>query len=322
MNYSIIIVTYNRKELLQKCIEEITCQNPSAKILVGINGHDEATQSYLQNCSNVTFKSYKKRTPGEVRNDLAKLVETPWICFLDDDIIIRDEYFKKAEGILSTHSGLDIFGGPDTSYPNEETTESAISLALTSPLATAKSRKRHTVSKEFVHNATEQELILCNLWMKTSLFQKEGFSFDPRFFRNEENVLLHLLFEAKKKAMYFGNLYVHHKKKGNLFQMTITVMKSANFRAKSFMLFPQSFNFLYLVPSIFFIYLVTMPFYESSIKLIPLIAYLFILLFYTLKICKKANRMNLFFQVMLIQVLINMSYGVGFMSPPRSTKIS
>ncbi|OUR93711.1 hypothetical protein A9Q84_19815 [Halobacteriovorax marinus] len=320
MNYSIIIVTYNRLDLLQKCIAEITSQSPKAKVLVGINGHDDASQAYLQNCPNVTFKSFKKVTPGEVRNDLAKMVETPWICFLDDDVIVSDGYFKKVENILSTYSNLDIFGGPDASYPGEDSTETAISLALTSPIATAHSRKRHTVSKTDTQDATEQDLILCNLWMRTSLFQKENFSFDKRFFRNEENVLLHLLLKANKKAMYFGELFVHHKRKNNLFQMIITVMKSANFRAKSFMLFPDSFNFLYTVPSLFFLYIVTIPFYECFLKLIPLFIYFLVLIYFTWKVCSSANKMNLFFQVMLVQILINLSYGVGFISPPRSTK--
>lgn len=319
MKYSIIIVTYDRSDLLQKCISEIRLQSPNAPIYVGINGGDKKSEQYLQNISQVTFKSFPKMTPGEVRNELIKLVETPWICFLDDDVIVRDHYFEMAESNLEIKS-LDIFGGPDTSYPNEDKIESAISLALTSPLATAHSRKRHIVSKEFNPNATEQDLILCNLWMKTSIFQVEKNKFDKRFFRNEENVLLNKVLSEGKTSHYYGELFVHHKRKNNLIQMTLTVMKSANFRLKSFLLYPESFQPLYIIPSIAFLYLVYTSLFPSFFKVVPIILYLLAVVIISWKICRREKRMDLFFQVILIQGLINISYAIGFISPPRSTK--
>lgn len=319
MKYSIIIVTYERTDLLQKCISEIRNQEPTAPILVGINGSDTKSSQYLQNIPQVTCKSFPKMTPGDIRNKLIELVETPWICFLDDDVIPCDEYFKIAEDNIELKS-LDIFGGPDTSYPNETHLEAAISLALTSPLATAHSRKRHIVSNEFKSEATEQDLILCNLWMKTSIFHKEEHSFDSRFFRNEENVLLNKVLKRGKTTHYYGNLYVHHKRKSNLFQMILTVMKSANFRMKSFLIYPSSFQVIYLVPSVAFLYLIYLLLFPSLILSIPLIIYLLTLIILSWQICSKEKRMNLFFQVVLIQGLINLSYGVGFISPPRSTK--
>ncbi|WP_372654691.1 glycosyltransferase family 2 protein [Halobacteriovorax sp.] len=319
MKYSILIVTYDRADLLQKCISEIRHQAPEVPILVGINGNDPKSSQYLQNISQVTFKSFPKMTPGEVRNELIKLVETPWICFLDDDIIPCEDYFKIAQGNIELKS-LDIFGGPDTSYPNESRLEAAISLALTSPLATAHSRKRHVVSNQFKSDATEQDLILCNLWMKTSIFHKEKNSFDSRFFRNEENVLLNKLLKEGKTTHYYGNLFVHHKRKSNLFHMIFTVMKSANFRMKSFLFYPNSFQPIYLVPSIAFLYLVYIALFPSVLLSIPLFIYLISLITLSWKICSKEKRMNLFFQVILIQGLINLSYGIGFISPPRPIK--
>ncbi|CBW27989.1 putative glycosyl transferase [Halobacteriovorax marinus SJ] len=319
MKYSIVIVTYERLELLQKCISEIRSQSPNTPIYVGINGSDSKSAQYLQNIPQVTCKSFNKRTPGEVRNALIQLVETPWICFLDDDVIVSESYFQKAESILEMKS-LEIFGGPDTSYPNEESTETAISLALTSPLATAHSKKRHTVSNDFNPNAKEQDFILCNLWMKTSIFHKENNSFDERFFRNEENVLLNKLLSSGKTAHYYGDLFVHHKRKSNLISMSLTVMKSANFRAKSFLLFPESFQPIYLVPSLSFLFLIYSAFYPNLIALLAISTYISCLLYFSWKICKDSSRMNLFFQVVLVQIIINLSYGIGFISPPKSTK--
>ncbi len=319
MAYSIIIVTYERTELLQKCITEIRKQSPQTPIYVGVNGSDNKSTQYLQSISQVTCKSFPKITPGEVRNELIKLVETPWICFLDDDIIPCENYFKMAEDNIAMKS-LDIFGGPDTSYPNEDKLEQAISLALTSPLATAHSRKRHTVSTEFNSSATEQDYILCNLWMKTSIFQKEGNSFDSRFFRNEENVLLNKVLREGKIAHYYGQFYVHHKRKSNLIYMILTVMKSANFRAKSFLIFPKTFQIIYLAPSFAFLYLIYVSLRPSLINFVPVALYLLTLIFFSLKICSRHKKMSLLLHVLIIQGLINVSYGIGFISPPRTTK--
>lgn len=319
MKYSIIIVTYQRVELLQKCISEIRKQTPTAQILVGINGPDQYALNYLQNIPQVTCKSFQKMSPGEVRNELIKLVETPWICFLDDDVIPCENYFKMAEDNMAIKS-LDIFGGPDTAYPDENKLEAAISLALTSPLATAQSRKRHTVSDDFKTSATEQDYILCNLWMKTSIFQADGNKFDARFFRNEENVLLIKVLKEARVAHYYGNFYVHHKRKNNLIYMILTVMKSANYRAKSFRIFPKSFQLIYTVPSIAFLYLIYLMLNPNLIGLIPVILYLIILIFFSYRICSRARRMNLFPHVLIIQGLINLSYAIGFISPPKTTK--
>ncbi len=320
MKYSIIIVTYERTDLLQKCISEIRHQSPNTPIFVGIKGNDHKSSQYLQNISQVTFKSFPKNTvPSDIRNQLIKLVETPWICFLGEDVIPCDNYFNIAESNLELKS-LDIFGGPDTSYPSEESLEKAISLALTSPLATAQSRVRHIVSEVFNSEATEQNLLLCNLWMKTSLFHKEENSFDIKFLKNEDSILLNKLIKEGKTTHFYGKLYVHHKKMDNLFQMILSVMKSANFRMKSFILYPNCFQPIYLVPSITFLYLIYLTFFPSFVISIPLIIYLITLIILSWKICSKEKRMNLFLQVILIQGLMNLSYGMGFISPPRSTK--
>jgi GT2 family glycosyltransferase len=319
MNISIIIATFNRTELLKACLDEIHRQLPGAQILVGINGTDPKTQSYLQTQNQVTFSVFQKKSPGEIRNELTKLVANPWICFLDDDVIIGKDYFKKCFELIENNTDIDILGGPDTSYPNESKMETAISLALTSPLATANSRRRHTKSSKSYYSTNEQDFILCNLWMKSEIFLKEGFTFDKRFFRNEENVLLNELFSNNKKSLYSGEIYVHHKRKSNLKVMSVTVMKSANFRMKSFLLFPSTFNFLYLFPSLFIIYLISLNFCFSMTYSLPVVIYLILLIFFSFQIAKKHKRYDLVAHIVLIQFLINLSYGIGFLSPPRKS---
>ena len=314
MNYSIIIVTFNRCVVLKRCLQEIYKQVPNAQIFVGVNGNDEETIDFLENENKVTYKSYSSMTPGEVRNELVKLTNSEWLCFLDDDVIISESYFKNAQVVKNKHKDLEVFGGPDTSYLNEGIIEKSISLTLTSPLATANSKNRHSVSSLVNLNSTEYDLILCNLWIKNSIFKDEHFMFDKRFFRNEENVLLYQLQELNKKIAYFGELYVHHKRKSGLYLMCLTVFRSAHYRAKSFAFFPKSFNLIFLIPSFFVIYLLILPLSPVEHFHTPAYIYMILILGASLKVCIKEGLIKLFPLVVLIHALINISYGLGFLS--------
>ena len=158
----------------------------------------------------------------------------------------------------------------------------------------------------------EAKLILCNLWCKRSIFSENGYLFDKRFFRNEENILLWQLEKNHKDIKYLPYLYVFHRKKKDLKDFIWAVVKSGRSRLTGFFLYPKSFNFIYIIPMIFVLYILGLPLMKGFIKWPPLITYFILLLFFTTRVVIRYKRPVFFLPVLIMQVVINVSYGLAF----------
>lgn len=312
--YSIILVTHKRPLLLQRCLQSILPhQNKEAfDIYVVLNGDDNETNLLIKNSfPTVTLINTKKVNPGEARNLAITQVSSEYCFFLDDDTILPFDYFEQVNSVLDQHSDLEIFGGPDANYPNSGSWEKALSVALTSPLATAGTRFRHSSGEEN-SAAGEEKLILCNMWVKNSLF-KDGLRFDKRFFRNEENVLIFQAKEKGAKVHYFPKLFVYHKRKSSVMGLFRAVLLSGSGRLRSFILYPKSLNPIYFVPFLFSTYILALVLCDlSGFKKLPLIIYVVINFFLSWKLSKNKRNSLFLVRVSFIQFIINFAYGLGF----------
>lgn len=308
---TIIIPTFKRQAFLQSCLDSILKQVSEIEIIVVVNGTDESTVELLKNYD-VTILITKGITPGEARNRGVEIARGEIIGFLDDDIELSENYFINLDAILSKYPKACVFGGPDQTFPFASHWEQAIGLTLTSPLATAKTSYRHLRGEVEVSDASEEYLILCNLWVKREVFTNEKFSFDNRLFRNEENVLLFQLKKAKKQLIYSPNLYVFHHRKGNLQSLIKAVSSSGYYRCLSFILYPSQISFHYMIPSLFLIYLLLLCFNLSTFFLLPIILYATINVLFSFRISLNHKTHRYLLRIIFIQLLINISYGLGF----------
>ncbi len=242
-------------------------------------------------------------TPAEARNIASKDAKGRFLLFLDDDVTLPSTYLKLSEQYLVANK-IDILGGPDRTPKDANIFEEALGMALSSPLATASTRYRHTGAKDTI-KASEKNLILCALWIRKDLFSSH--LFDHRFFRNEENVLIDQL--TNYKIVYDQELWVFHKRKAHPLHLVKAVAGSGYYRMKSFHLF-ANVQPLYLVPALFVIYLFcSLISFKGPMILYPLIVYLglnFLTSFYL-----SMRKIYLFPIVMGYQLLINLSYGIG-----------
>ncbi|MBK24001.1 MAG: hypothetical protein CME70_08375 [Halobacteriovorax sp.] len=313
-SFSILIITANRSKLLQRCLQSLLPHQEKMgfDIHVIVNGDDSETSLLLKNSfPKIKSKTIKKTNPGEARNLGAVDIESEYLFFLDDDTILPFDYFDQIKKIFEENENLEIFGGPDANYPNSNNWEKALSIALKSPLATANTRYRHRTDLE-PNTSSEKKLILCNMWIKNSLL-KNGLKFDHRFFRNEENVLIH---QAKKqgiKTHYFPRLFVYHKRRASTWQLFRAVMLSGSGRLRSFFFYPSSFDPIYFVPFLFTTYIFLLMAFETSFLLkLPLLAYLALNLFFSWNLSKNKRNTLFMLRVSYIQFIINFAYGFGF----------
>ncbi len=313
-SFTILIITFNRSKLLQRCLQSLLPHQERIgfDIHVVVNGDDSETTLLLKNSfPKIKWKSIKKTNPGEARNIGIKDINSDFLFFLDDDTILPFDYFDQIKKIFNENSDLNIFGGPDANYPNSNNWEKALSLALKSPLATASTRYRHrTDLSSSISN--EKKLILCNMWVKNSLL-KDGLEFDKRFFRNEENVLIHQAKKMNIKTHYFPKLFVYHKRRASTWQLFRAVMLSGSGRLRSFFYYPSSLDPIYFIPFFFTTYVFLLFLLDTSFLFkLPIILYLGLNLFFSWKISKNKRNTLFILRVSYIQFIINFAYGFGF----------
>lgn len=106
MKYAVVIVTYNRPELLKKCVECVEQQSLKADYLVIVDNHsDDGTEEYLRTLLNderyVIF--FCKENTGGAGGfceglNLASDLPVDWITVIDDDAMLRGNYMERLLG--------------------------------------------------------------------------------------------------------------------------------------------------------------------------------------------------------------------------------
>lgn len=319
---NIAIVSYNRPILLKKCLTSVmkASHNLETKYFVTINGFCPSSDLVLQEFPMVEkINLNSPENPSAARNKIIDRIEHGWICFLDDDVEVPENYFQIGLEFSKLYPEINIFGGPDVAPLKPTTFQLSLTLAQMTFLASAHTRYRHGAGGDkdknpYRFSKSGEELILCNMWINSLLLQTSKIRFPPSYKRNEENVMIYHL---KKQGYTFGflrHMKVFHFKKNSFQSLYQAIISSSYYRTKSFFDFPDSFHPLYLIPSIFIIYLVSLIFRYDEIYIAPLWLYIFLSFSSSFFLVWREEKPYRFIgRVMILQVFINLSYGIGML---------
>lgn len=269
--------------------------------------------SLLKNI-HVELHHFSNLTPAHAKNLCLDQSHADYICFLNDDIILPPDYVSQSLEIIKERPDIDIFGGPDQTYPQASFIEHLIGVTLQSRMATAHTKLRRNFLNS--KNSGEQELVLYNIWVKRSLLEKVRF--DERLFHNEENILIDNLRLIDANMKIFPYLHVYHRRPTNPFTLIKDIFFGGFHRAKSFKYYPQFFKLIFVVPSLLILYLAFLPLallmpLSSIIVLTPLYTYLGLSIFFSFSVAFKSKSMLLLPLIILLQIFINIAYGLGFL---------
>ncbi len=108
--YSLVIATMNRSQSLAEALASVALQtHPPTAIIVVDASTDEATTRLCQQWQNrLPIRRLPAHAPSAARqrNDGAKLVETPLVGFMDDDVVLPPATLQKlAEPFASDQTG-------------------------------------------------------------------------------------------------------------------------------------------------------------------------------------------------------------------------
>lgn len=128
MNFTVVIVTYNRLELLKECIRAINNQKKQFDHVVIVdNASTDGTIEYLRQFKNKYHIIYEKKNGGGAKgfsdgvDFVNRSIKTDWILLIDDDAILDFEYlykiskfiyvnnkYKAVSGTVKTDGKIDI----------------------------------------------------------------------------------------------------------------------------------------------------------------------------------------------------------------------
>lgn len=304
MKFSVIIVTYAREKEYFECIESLKKQQiqyPFETIVV-FNGDTSYFKKSFESYPKFIYLTSEKTTPAQARNLALKKASGEFIFFMDDDCLVPDNYFEK----LIFSDEWDVLGGPDQTPPSSSFLEVSIGDALSSPLCMGPTYFRHTITENYLKNATERELILCNLWIRSEILKKNGLEFNDVLFRNEENFLIKQMQSLTLSIHYDPHLFIFHRRRSTLRSFIRSVFKSGEYRVKSFLMLPSKKEVIYLVP------IILAPIYHITIIFIPKLAIILFLGYLTTSafyLAKKHGPIRSLSSI--IHVIIIISYTLG-----------
>lgn len=118
MKYTVVIVTYNRLELLKECIEAVNNQKKKFdNVVIVDNASTDGTIEYLHQCEKKYHVMYEEKNGGGAKGFkdgveyVHRSIQTDWILLIDDDAILDSEYLKNIDTFISLNSEYKAVSG-------------------------------------------------------------------------------------------------------------------------------------------------------------------------------------------------------------------
>ncbi|HAF94761.1 MAG: hypothetical protein A2021_00455 [Elusimicrobia bacterium GWF2_52_66] len=249
---SVIIITRNRPEMLSDCLGSVTAALPeNIEVLAGVNGPDERAFEVIARFPGVRAVPLPGICRGEARNALAAGARGRWLCFLDDDTVLPENYFLRLSALISRHSDAAVFGGGQTLSTAALSFEKAVYALLGSPWGGGPFTERFSPVSG-TRAAGPEKLILCNLTMDRLFLEAHGLAFEGHLTSAEENLLLNRMAAAGAEMILSGDLNLVHRRRNNPAQFARQVFSSGRGRAQITALSPKGFAPFTLLPPLAF----------------------------------------------------------------------
>jgi len=171
------------------------------------------------------------RHPARQRNSALAMARGEIVVFFDNDCSINSGYWRELELALA-RPGVEIVGGPALLRPHATGWEEIFDALLTHMLVVGTVSSRYTARGEF-RAATQTDLILCNLAVRRSIFEKIG-PLSTDLYPNEENEWLDRAHAAGVGAYYDPALQVFRPQRATPGQMATTLLRYGMGRTRQF----------------------------------------------------------------------------------------
>ncbi|MBX4212390.1 glycosyltransferase [Candidatus Pacearchaeota archaeon] len=267
-----------------------------------------------------SIKKQKKRlsliikegnNPSSNRNKGAEKARTPYIAFINSHTILSQEWSEKVESFFKNHPEVDIVGGPHLSMKGDSKFAQISSYALSSIFGVSAVRYRYKKGAPSF-DVDETSLTSANLICRKEVLKK--IKFDEKIYPGEDPKFITDAKAAGFRVAYDPEIVVYNRRRSNLSALAKQIFNYGKTRPRKESLLQTIKKPYFLVPSLFVIYLILLPFLaiSSPILTFPLIAYIVLSLLFSLYYSLKNKNPLAFVILPVIFLAIHLSYGIGF----------
>ncbi len=246
--------------------------------------------------------------PSRQRNEAAGKAKGDILYFLDDDSCPVPDALKRIVMHFKDEK-VAVAGGPSITPESDSSLQRSFGAALGSFLGGFSIRNRYRrVGKARI--SSENELILCNLAFRKSLFIEEG-GLNERLYPNEENELMNRLQEKGYRLIHDPDAYILRSQRRTLKAFIRQMLNYGRGRAEQTLVSPSSFRPSHLVPTLFLLYLLSALFSKNLLYLLPLACYLLLNFSSSIYACWKEREPRFFYTLPPVYMIMHICYGAG-----------
>lgn len=195
-------------------------------------------------------------SPSRQRNLAAHMATGDVLVFLDSDSLpCPDMFHRIAEALRAGYSAV---GGPSLTPRRDSPFGRAVASVFASPFGGASVRARYT-SNGVLRDATENDLILCNLAIRREVFIATD-GFNDELYPNEENEFLNRISREGHRLGYSPSMCVFRNQRRNLALFAMQVFNYGRGRAEQVFVCPEDLTIDRLAPAALALLLLTAPF--------------------------------------------------------------
>lgn len=310
---SIIVPVYNRPDEVADLIGSLEAQTDRHFELVLVEDGStipslKATELpdgslCVENASGFALKYYRKPNEGRsiARNHGIVRADGDFFVFVDSDCILPPDFVERLRRSLAANPGVDCYGGPDAAHPSFTPVQKAINFAMTSFLTTGGIRGKKKSMEKFTPRTF-------NMGYSRKVYDRVG-GFREMF--SEDIDMSTRIRLAGFNIALFPDVFVYHKRRGNLRKFWRQVHVFGMSRITLKLLYPGSMKLVHWLPAIFTIgaVLLVIASFFSKWFLIPLLVYIPALFLAALISERNLRVASLGVAAAMVQLL---GYGTGF----------
>lgn len=304
---SVICPTYNEEKFIEKVLEFCVKAIPLDKEIIFVDGGSSDRTIDI-------IKEYQIKAPGiKLLHNSYKYVpyalniairesKGQYIARIDAHTNYPPDYFKSCLEAIK-ESGADNVGGYIHSR-GEGLVGKAIAYAMSSSFGVGNSSFRTTIKDGFV------ETVPFGFWPK-EVFEKYGL-FDEELIRNQDDEFNYRILKKGGKIFQSSKIESHYFVRNSLKSLFRQYFQYGLFKPLVIKKVGKVVKLRHIIPTLFILYLLLTPILivQFPLGLIPLLVYLFVSIYLSLK-----NHFSLYRSILLISAffVLHFSYGLGFL---------
>ncbi len=300
--------------------------SPFFSIIIPVKSENSFLIETRQKLQKQLYKEYEllvitdkiSNNPCIKRNYGAKIAKGDYLCFLDDDSYPDKNWLLNIKKQIKLHPDYGAFCGPALTPPTDNIWQQASGQVWSSIMGSggAGLYRSQISSPRFVNDYPTVNFIV-----KKTVFNKIG-GFNQKYWPGEDTIFCLDLTNLKEKIYYHPSIIVYHHRREVIKEHLAQTNRYAMHRGHFARIFPQnSLKLGYLTPSIFLIYLISLPLHKFFI---PLYLYIILLLITQINVLFKTKNILLSFISIFSIFITHITYGFlfikGYFSPDLKFK--